>query len=712
MSQVDKVVKVFKAVVQYPSPTSARIMNGVAGSNGLTVVSTWSQRNLERGKSVKFQQTHFVDSSFQKFSDMIPMDTSFELLSRFSNSEELRGVVREITSEVNNKKKQYLEIWKNRQLWKHFDLSALEVHGDVYSDNDFGSFDWSPCEQKLLYVAEKKLPKTEPFYKPKPQDNKESGTGDVKPLRGEEYVFRPDWGEQMTGKHQSVVVVCDTKSETLSVLEGIPAHLTPGQVIWTPDGKGVVGIAWENEPRRLGLIYCTNRQSFIFHLTTDGVFNVLSDEGQAVRSPRFSINGEYLVWLQRACGGPHHAAHKLMRCKWGSKQIETVVDIVKQQISTTNGNPFYGFFNQSLPRRCWTEDSSRLLLSTPQRCCVKSYVINIEDKSVTELEYSEGSQVVHDVRNDVVVCSRSSLKMPPNLVLGKLPGKGREQDLVLSPVTSWQANPSLDNLAWHYMSLTQEDDPQASCRSFSAIYFGPESPQDHDVPLIIWPHGGPHSGFMNDYKMEAAFFALLGFGMLMINYRGSIGSGQDSVEFLLGRIGDSDVKDVHLATMEALKQFSFLNPGKLFLFGGSHGGFLVTHLSGQYPNLFKAVVARNPVVDVSAMVSITDIPDWTAVESGFSFTKIDNINMTEFEKMKKCSPICYVSNVTAPTLLSIGTKDKRVPSSQGINYYYSLKANNVKTKLLLYDDCHPLSQGPVEMDNLINAVLWFIEHNV
>jgi hypothetical protein len=75
--QVDTVVKVFRAVTQYPAPTSARIMNGVAGSNGVTVLSSWSQRSLERGKSVKFQRTHFVDLS-QKASDMLPVDTTSE----------------------------------------------------------------------------------------------------------------------------------------------------------------------------------------------------------------------------------------------------------------------------------------------------------------------------------------------------------------------------------------------------------------------------------------------------------------------------------------------------------------------------------------------------------------------------------------------------------------------------------------------------------
>lgn len=102
----------------------------------------------------------------------------------------------------------------------------------------------------------------------------------------------------------------------------------------------------------------------------------------------------------------------------------------------------------------------------------------------------------------------------------------------------------------------------------------------------------------------------IGYALLLVNFRGSIGAGQKSVEYLLGRVGKSDVSDCVLATKQALDKFCWLDNNRIVLVGGSHGGFLVTHLSGQYPDMFKAVVARNPVIDIASMSITSDIPDW------------------------------------------------------------------------------------------------------
>lgn len=70
--------------------------------------------------------------------------------------------------------------------------------------------------------------------------------------------------------------------------------------------------------------------------------------------------------------------------------------------------------------------------------------------------------------------------------------------------------------------------------------------------------------------------------MLFVNYKGSLGNGEDCVNALCGNIGALDVQNVYHAIQIITSKFN-IDPSKLLLFGGSHGGFIVTHLIGQYP---------------------------------------------------------------------------------------------------------------------------------
>ncbi|XP_046424381.1 acylamino-acid-releasing enzyme-like [Neodiprion fabricii] len=708
-TQIDRILNLYKSVVINPALSDARILD--VNANGVVVQSAWTQRNLDRRATQRFTQQHLLDSSLNKISETFPIDVTTEITSSTTEDEQRRAVLRQAT--VDNASKQFIEIWDRQHLVKNYDLAALDVHGDIYTDSEFGAFNWSPDKTKLIYIAEKKLPKSEPFYKQASLNpTSKAKSNDEETTRGNEYLYKPHWGERLVGKHRPVVVILDTEADTITALSGIPDYLSPGQPQWTPDGQGVVGVAWKHEPRYLGLTACTNRESWIFHLK-DGEYTELSANNCAVRSPRFSPNGKYLIWLERQAGGPHHNAQRLMRKEWTNTVTtpEILVNVINVSITITDEKQFYGLYNQSLPLRCWSNDSQYLFLSTAQRANTKSYIINIESKNIIEIVNDTSSLSILDVKNDIVAFVRTSLVEPTRLAVGRFnPAATQLGNIERVEITVPLQIEGLENLKYEFIEHMYDNNDEV--KQFNSIYFGPKTGDAASTPLIVTPHGGPHSSYANSFSVENTVLALLGFGILQVNFRGSTGMGSKNVEFLQGKVGTADTLDCVSATREALEKYPWLDASRMGLSGGSHGGFLVAHLSGQYPNLYRSVVARNPVIDIAAMFTISDIPDWCPAVTGFSYHESvpQPLGTEMFVKMFESSPIIHADKVRAPTLMLIGTNDLRVPSSQGKLWYQRLKAINVVTKMLVYEDNHQLSSGPIEIDNIINTVLWHLEH--
>ncbi|XP_014477791.1 PREDICTED: acylamino-acid-releasing enzyme-like isoform X2 [Dinoponera quadriceps] len=704
--QVEKLVKLYTSLATAPSLTCVRILNPL--NNNVVVQSKWTQRNLDIKTNQRFLINHiFKPGSIEDSSDL-PIDITTELMSTLTNDEKFRAVLRQVT--VENTKKEFIEIWDKHHLVKNYDLSALDVHGNVYTDSEFSSFKWSPDNTKLLYIAEKKLPKTEPFYKQKPQDKKDKKDNEMV-IAGNEYIYKPHWGEQLVDKHRPVVVVLDTTMETITTLSEIPDDLSPGQVIWTKE-QDIIGVAWKHEPRYLGLVSCTNRASWIF-LLKDGKYQKLSDDGCAVHSPRLNPSGDTLVWIERNISNLHHNTQRLMMRDL--KSVETknnvIVDIVQTSETIKKNKQFYGIYGR-LPDRCWSDDE-HLFFSTPQKNNIFSYIVNIKTKDIVEVQNENSSLSVLDVKGNVVAFLSTSLTQPSCLMVGCFQNTELETGDISKLAITTPLNFGLDKFMYEANEYTYDNDDEI--KQFNFIYFGPKSGKTKSTPFIIVPHGGPHSNYANTFSLDFSFLALSGFALVLVNYRGSTGMGATTVEFLQGKVGDADVRDCITAAEESLKKYPWLDPKRIGLCGGSHGGFLVAHLSGQFPDMFKAAVARNPVIDISLMFHTSDIPDWCAAAINASSCNLleagsqpDLVKL--FVKMLERSPIIHVDKVKIPTLISIGTNDLRVPYFSGKTWYHRLKTNNVKTKMHVYEDNHQLLNGPSEIDHIINDCMWLLEH--
>uniref|UniRef100_A0A672IT52 acylaminoacyl-peptidase n=1 Tax=Salarias fasciatus TaxID=181472 RepID=A0A672IT52_SALFA len=668
VSSPEEISRLYRELSRFPSLSRADVgpvITSQYGGKYSNIYTEWSQCDLERNEHVKFCRQYIVfhDDKSVVYSGPSGNCTEIkgEVLSKDSPSGEMKAVVRECT--VKGEDKQFLEvrIWSKNIKMKSINLTALKKHGKVYEDEQFGSLVWSHSETHLLYVAEKKRAKAESFFQTESPELASIGDEEEtmragKTDTGEQFVFHEDWGEALVGKSCPALCILDIEGDFVSVLEGIPEDISPGQAFWAPGDTGVVFIGWWHEPFRLGLKYCPNRRSALFYVDlTGGKCGKLilpSENTHSVCSPRLSPDQCRIIYLECSVFGPHMQCSKLC--------------MVRHRRSFSN--------------------------------------IKVSESDV-------GSWSLLNIERDLMVVSCSSPNCPPSLMVAFLPGRDSLDELQWVTLEDSQKQPDID---WEILTFTpppEQDNSQYPGLDFEALLIKPKEVKDDvKLPLIVIPHGGPHSVIAADWLMSCSVLCRMGFAVLLVNYRGSLGFGQDNIFSLPGNIGTQDVKDVQFAVESVLKSGNF-DMQKVAVSGGSHGGFLACHLIGQYPGFYKACVARNPVTNLASMIGSTDIPDWCVVETGFDYSPDHLPDPAVWGHMLNKSPIKHIAQVQTPVLLALGEDDKRVPNKQGIEYYKALKAKQIPVRLLWYPgNNHSLSKVDAESDGFMNVALWIIQH--
>jgi len=254
--------------------------------------------------------------------------------------------------------------------------------------------------------------------------------------------------------------------------------------------------------------------------------------------------------------------------------------------------------------------------------------------------------------------------------------------------------------------------PSGGGRRFDAVLVEPSEPRPG---LILLLHGGPHSVSTTAYDPRVAFLTReTHCAVLLVNYRGSLGFGSQELRSLPGKVGEQDVQDC-VAALRVAQEAGEFDLARVAVVGGSHGGFLALHLLGQHPELFKAGAVRNPVTNIAAMATTTDIPDWTYVEAlglgAYDFGAARPPDAEQLAAMWRRSPCSHVDRISAPTLIALGMSDRRVPPSQGMEMYYALRSRRVPTRVLCYEgEGHALDGPASDVDHWVTVAAWLNEH--
>ena len=202
---------------------------------------------------------------------------------------------------------------------------------------------------------------------------------------------------------------------------------------------------------------------------------------------------------------------------------------------------------------------------------------------------------------------------------------------------------------------------------------------DGGNPALLYGYGS--YGYSFEPNFNANRFSLIDRGFVIAI--GHIRGGSE-----LGRAWYEDGKMLHkrntftdfIACGENLIEQGYTSKEKLAILGGSAGGLLVGACLTMRPDLFKAVVALVPFVDVITTMSDPSIPLTTLEYDEWGNPE----DQTYFEYMLSYSPIDNIQATNYPDLLvTTGLNDPRVAYWEPAKFVAKLRAAKTGDNLLL-----------------------------
>ena len=229
-------------------------------------------------------------------------------------------------------------------------------------------------------------------------------------------------------------------------------------------------------------------------------------------------------------------------------------------------------------------------------------------------------------------------------------------------------------------------------------------PVDHQpgrtYPMILNIHGGPHGAYSKSFSAGFHTLSAAGFYVFYLNPRGSTSYGNDFKHAIHAAWGIVDEEDFITGVETVLRANSDIDRTRLGVTGGSYGGFMTNWLTAR-SKLFAAAVTRSSIASWEAMAGTTD--------SNQPHRAFDGPYYEQREVWRRNSPISYVENVKAPTLIIHGEQDYRTPLSEAQMWFSALQKMNVPSEFVVYPrSSHGISEPWLAADAQERTRQWFV----
>ncbi len=425
-----------------------------------------------------------------------------------------------------------------------------------------------------------------------------------------------------------------------------------GSFAWSPDGES---IAFE---RRTGADPASFASTDIAVVSIAGgaVRAVVEQPGPDLR-PVWSPDGTRIAF-QSALGSPNfyytNAAIAVVPATGGPPQVLTAGFDENPQIVAWKANGI--FFTAA--HRTWAY----------------LYRLDPGTKSVLRLAPDDewigtGFSLSRD--GMTVACIAADAKSYPEIYVAPVTLKSPKRLTDVGSQLASMSMPSLDVITWKSPDGTPIEGVLRKPADFEPT---------RRYPLLVIVHDGPNGvsrpiPYANGIYPTDVWVAR-GSLVLEPNYRGSAGYGEKFRSLGVRNLGLGDAADV-LSGIDAVLLKAAVDQGRIGVMGWSQGGFVAAFLGTHDSSRFKAVSVGAGIADWTTYYATTDLTPFTR----------QYLLATPWEDpaiYQKTSPITYVKQAKAPTLLQHGDADERVPLANALEFYRALRDQQVPARLITY----------------------------
>jgi dipeptidyl aminopeptidase/acylaminoacyl peptidase len=229
----------------------------------------------------------------------------------------------------------------------------------------------------------------------------------------------------------------------------------------------------------------------------------------------------------------------------------------------------------------------------------------------------------------------------------------------------------------------------------------PKGVASKNLPLIVFPHGGPWGRDTWGYKTFAQFLANRGYAVLQPNFRASTGYGKKFLNAGNNEWGQKMQDDLTWGVKYLVAE-GIADPRRVGIMGGSYGGYATLAGLAFTPDVYAAGVS---IVGPSNLLTLLNSipPYWESIRKVFNERMGDPSTPAGRAQLERQSPLNSATKIKSPLLVVQGANDPRVNKAESDQIVVALRERGFPVEYLVAPDEGHGFQRPINNMAMIAA---------